>query len=190
MADKGQEQAAPRALSEQRGRIAKSARQLAGYANFLRWSANFPKEELSRHPRHERVMLLSPMQSGRFSFCIEQDTIYLGVQPFEAVWLACMPIDRVYVSDRLYLSIDGVACIDNKLPALGLGVFVDDQEKRARMAKAKWLQPMLVKVGDGQVVAVERELGAPIAVSGADIVGSLAAVAGAKIKQQDISRFF
>ncbi len=190
MADKGQHDQGAAVVSEQRARIAKAARQLAGYANFLRWSANFPKEEMTRHPRHERVMLLSPMQSGRFSFYVEDDTIYLGVQAFEAVWLGCMPIDKVYLSDRLYLSIDGVACIDNKLPPLGLGIFVDDQKKRARMAAASSLQLVAVQVSGGQVVGVGRKLGPPIAVAGADIVGSLAAAAGARIKQQDISRFF
>lgn len=186
----------PRALegsatvSGTRRRIAKAARQVAAYANFLRWSANFPKEELSRHPRHQRVMLLSPMQSGRFTFCIDGATILLGVQEFEAVWLGMMPIDHVYVSDRLYLSIDGVACIESKLPALGLGIFVDDQEKRARMAAAQWLQMVTVTVRDGRVVALGRTLGAPVPVAGSDIVGALATAAGAKLKQQDISRFF
>ncbi len=175
---------------QERARVARAARQLAAYANFLRWSANFPKEELTRHPRHDRVMLLSPMQSGRFAFVVEGDVIYLGVQAFEAVWLGSMPIDKVYVSDRLYLSVAGVACIDSKLPPLGLGIFVDEHEKRAKMAAAKFLQLVGMQVSEGRVTALGALIGAPIAVAGADIIGSLAAVAGARIKQQDISRFF
>ena len=180
----------PQISPEERARIAKAVKQVAAYANFLRWSANFQKDEFSRHPRHDRVILLSPMQSGRFSFAVEGDTIYLGVQPFEAVWLATLPIDKVFVSDRLYLSIESVACMDSKLPALGVGIFVDDQAKRAEMAAAKWLQPVRVVVSDGRVASVDREIGARVPVTGTDIIGALASVAKAKLKQQDMSRFF
>lgn len=180
----------PQISPEERARIAKAAKQVAAYANFLRWSANFQKDEFTRHPRHDRVILLSAMQSGRFSFAVEGDTIYLGVQPFEAVWLSTLPIDKVYVSDRLYLSIEGVACMDSKLPALGIGIFVDDQSKRAEMAAAKWLQPVRVEVSEGRVVSVDREIGTRVPVTGSDIITALASVAKAKLKQQDMSRFF
>lgn len=180
----------PQISPEERARIAKAAKQVAAYANFLRWSANFQKDEFTRHPRHDRVILLSAMQSGRFSFAVEGDTIYLGVQPFEAVWLSTLPIDKVYVSDRLYLSIEGVACMDSKLPALGIGIFVDDQAKRAEMAAAKWLQPVRVEVSEGRVVSVDREIGPRVPVTGSDIITALASVAKAKLKQQDMSRFF
>lgn len=180
----------PQISPEERARIAKAAKQVAAYANFLRWSANFQKDEFTRHPRHDRVILLSAMQSGRFSFAVESDTIYLGVQPFEAVWLSTLPIDKVYVSDRLYLSIEGVACMDSKLPALGIGIFVDDQAKRAEMAAAKWLQPVRVEVSEGRVVSVDREIGPRVPVTGSDIITALASVAKAKLKQQDMSRFF
>ncbi|WP_298601338.1 hypothetical protein [uncultured Zoogloea sp.] len=180
----------PQISPEERARIAKAAKQVAAYANFLRWSANFQKDEFTRHPRHDRVILLSAMQSGRFSFAVESDTIYLGVQPFEAVWLSTLPIDKVYVSDRLYLSIEGVACMDSKLPALGIGIFVDDQAKRAEMAAAKWLQPVRVEVSEGRVVSVDREIGTRVPVTGSDIITALASVAKAKLKQQDMSRFF
>jgi hypothetical protein len=184
------EQEGPQISPEERARIAKAAKQVASYANFLRWNANFQKDELARHPRHDRIMLMSAMQSGRFSFSIEDDTVYLGVQPFEAVWMSYMPLDKAYVSDRLYLSIEGVACMDSKLPPLGIGLFVDDVAKRRKMALAKWLQPVQVKVQNGSVSAVERQLGPRIPVVGADIIAALAAVAEAKLKQQDMSRFF
>ncbi|WP_240533886.1 hypothetical protein [Aeromonas veronii] len=112
----------PQISPEERARIAKSARQVAAYANFLRWTANFRRDEVVKHPNHDRVMLLSPMQSGRFSFAIEGDTLLLGVQDFEAAWMAAMPFDCAYVSDRLYLSVEGVACMDAKLPPLALGI--------------------------------------------------------------------
>lgn len=180
----------PQISPEERARIAKAAKQLASYANFLRWTANFRKDEITQHARHERVMMISPMQSGRFSFCVKGDTILLGVQPFEAIWMASMPLDKAYVSDRLYLAVEGVACMDSKLPPLGIGFFVDDQVKRKQMAAAKWLQPMQVRVQGGSVVVVERKIGAKIPVSNADIIASLSAVAQAKLKQQDMSRFF
>lgn len=34
--------------------------------------------------------------------------MYVGVQPFEAAWASCMPFEAAYVSDRLYLSVEGV----------------------------------------------------------------------------------
>lgn len=55
----------PQISPEERARIAKSARQVAAYANFLRWTANFRRDEVVKHPNHDRVMLLSPMQSGK-----------------------------------------------------------------------------------------------------------------------------
>lgn len=180
----------PQISPEERARIAKAANQVAAYANFLRWGANFRKDEFARHPRHDRVILMSPMQSGRFSFAIQGDTIYLGVQPFEAVWMSTLPLDKAYVSDRLYLSIEGVACMDSKLPALGIGIFVDDQAKRQEMAVAKWLQPVCVHVSEGKVLSVDREIGPRVPVSGVDIIGALASVARDKLKQQDMSRFF
>lgn len=188
MAKQGDE--GPQISPEERARFAKAAKQVAAYANFLRWSANFQKDELSRHPRHERVMLMSPMQSGRFSFAIEGDTIYLGVQPFEAVWMSTLPLDKAFVSNRLYLSTEGVACMDSKLPALGLGIFVDDQAKRKAMSAAKWLQPVQVRIAEGRVVAIDRQIGTRIPVAAADIIGALAAVAKDKLKQQDMARFF
>lgn len=188
MAKQGDE--GPQISPEERARFARAAKQVAAYANFLRWSANFQKDELTRHPRHERVLMMSPMQSGRFSFAVEGDTIYLGVQPFEAIWMATLPLDKAFVSNRLYLSIEGVACMDSKLPALGLGIFVDDQAKRKTMAAAKWLQPVQVRVADGRVVGVDRHIGQRVPVDGTDIIGALATAAKAKLKQQDMSRFF
>lgn len=170
---------------------ARAARQLAGYANFLRWSANFGKEAMRRHPGHQQVVLLSPMQSGRFAFCVAGDTILLGVQSFESAWLGTLPVDRAYVSDRLYLATDGVACLDGRLAPLALGIFVDDERKRRAMAAARWLRLVRMTVAGGSVAALEGAPGAPgapVAVSAEDIVAALAA--RARARQQDGTQFF
>lgn len=183
-------QEGPQISPEDKARIAKAARQVAAYANFLRWAANFQRDEITTHPRHDRVKLLSPMQSGRFPFLVSDGTLYLGVQDFEAAWVSAMPFDKAFVSDRLYLSVESVSCMDAKLPALGLGIFVDDRAKRQQMAAAKWLQPIRVKVSGGRVVERGRTIGAKVPVSATDIIKSLAEAAQAKLKQQDMSRFF
>jgi len=175
---------------EERARIAKSARQVAAYANFLRWTANFRRDEVVKHPNHDRVMLLSPMQSGRFSFAIEGDTLLLGVQNFEAAWMAAMPFDCAYVSDRLYLSVEGVACMDAKLPPLALGIFVDDPVKRAAMSAARFVQPTRVYVRDGRIAEVGRAFGLGFPVKQGDVIKQLVVAAKEKLRQQDIGRFF
>ena len=185
-----QDDEGPQISPEEQARIAKAAKQVAAYANFLRWAANFRKDEITRHPKTDKVMLLSPMLSGRFSYCVEGDTVYLGAQPFEAAWLSAMPVEKAYVSDRLYLSVEGVGCMDSKLPALGIGVFMDDQRKRNQIAAAKWLQIVRVQVRDGSVYAVEETLGPRLALTRQDIVTGLTDAAKAKLQQQDMSRFF
>ena len=180
----------PQISPEERARIAKSARQVAAYANFLRWTANFRRDEVVKHPNHDRVMLLSPMQSGRFSFAIEGDTLLLGVQDFEAAWMAAMPFDWAYVSDRLYLSVEGVACMDAKLPPLALGVFVDDPVKRAAMSAARFVQPTRVHVRDGRIVEVGRAFGLGFPVKQGDVIKQLVVAAKEKLRQQDMGRFF
>lgn len=180
----------PQISPEERARIAKSARQVAAYANFLRWTANFRRDEVVKHPNHDRVMLLSPMQSGRFSFAIEGDTLLLGVQDFEAAWMAAMPFDCAYVSDRLYLSVEGVACMDAKLPPLALGIFVDDPVKRAAMSAARFVQPTRVQVRDGRIAEVGRAFGLGFPVKQGDVIKQLVVAAKEKLRQQDMGRFF
>jgi len=180
----------PQINPDERARIAKAARQVAAYANFLRWTANFRRDEVVRHPNHDRVMLLSPMQSGRFSFAIEGDTLLLGVQDFEAAWMAVMPFDCAYVSDRLYLSIEGVACMDAKLPPLALGIFVDDPAKIAAMSAARFVQLIRVYVRDGKVSEVGRAIGLGFPLKQGDIVQYLIEAAKENLRQQDMGRFF
>lgn len=180
----------PQISQEDRARIAKSARQVAAYANFLRWTANFRRDEVVKHPNHDRVLLLSPMQSGRFSFAIEGDTLLLGVQDFEAAWMAAMPFDCAYVSDRLYLSVEGVACMDAKLPPLALGIFVDDPVKRAAMSAARFVQPIRVYVRDGRVAEVGRAFGLGFPMKQGDVIKQLVMAAKERLRQQDMGRFF
>ncbi len=47
-----------------------------------------------------------------------------------------------------------------------------------------------MQISEVRVTALDARIGAPVAIAGADIVGLLEAVAGARINQQDISRFF
>ena len=192
MAGKGKgDDDAPQISPEDRARIARSSRQLAAYANFLRWCSNFPREEVARHGRHSRVMMLSPMQSGRFAFATdEQGTAFLGVQPFEATWVATMPFDKAYVSDRLYLYVGGVNCMDNKLPELAIGIFLDDRSKRAAIESCQSLQPIRMEARHGRVASIGDPFGVRLPVVKGDIIGDLAKQTQAKLKQQDVSRFF
>lgn len=166
-----------------------AGQQLAAFVSFLRWSANFQQDEICQHPNHKKVMLLSPMQSARFAFGFDGDTLMLGVQDFESVWFASMPFKRAYVSDRLYLSVDGTNCVDTELPALALGVFVDDPRKCDEMSKARILQPVAIGVRDGQVTSVGRTLGLGIPIEVGDIVQALNASRQEKLRKQDIQRF-
>lgn len=176
--------------AEEQARIARAARQVVAYANFLRWTANFKRDEVLRHPEHDRVMLLSPMQSGRFSFALEGDTLYVGVQPFEAAWASYMPFEAAYVSDRLYLSVEGVNFMDSRMPPLALGIFVDESGKRALMASARFVRFVQVSVRDGCVVEVGEPCGDPIEMGAGDVVCQLREARQAKVKQQDMGRFF
>lgn len=168
-------------------RIAKAARQLAAYTNFLRWCANFPKDEVSHHPRCKHVILLSPMQSGRFAFRIRGLTVELGVQPFELAWMSCMPFDKAYLTDRLYLSVDGVACLDSGLTSMGIGIFVDDELKRKALAAMTSLRIVEVRVNSGKLTPADREIGTPLTVSTEDI--AIVLTARARLRQKDVSRF-
>jgi hypothetical protein len=185
--DTGIDQGGQEISAEDRARIAKAARQLAAYTNFLRWCANFQKDEVSRHPRSERVILLSPMQSGRFAFRVQGNTGELGVQPFELAWMSCMPFDKAYVTDRLYLSVEGVSCLDSGLTSLGIGIFIDDQAKRQTLATMASLRIVEVRVNSGKLTPADREIGAPLTVSAEDIATVL--TARARLRQKDVSRF-
>jgi hypothetical protein len=96
----------------------------------------------------------------------------------------------VYISDRLYLYVDGINYMDNKLSALAIGIFVDEPGKRNAMAKSTRLQPVQVQVKDGQVTNVGSAIGTPVPVQADDVVASLALAAKTRLTQKDTSRFF
>jgi hypothetical protein len=173
--------------AEDRARMAKAARQLAAYTNFLRWCANFQKDEVSRHPRSDRVILLSPMQSGRFAFRLQGEMGELGVQPFEVAWMSCMPFDRAYVTDRLYLSVEGVVCLNGSLASLGIGIFVDDHAKRQKLATVTSLRLIEARFCNGRLTPADREISAQLPVSGEDIANVFAA--RTRLQQRDAARF-
>jgi hypothetical protein len=175
---------------DQKIRIAKAAKQLAAYATFLRWSCNFKKDEILSHPKHRSVKLLSPMISGRFAFAIEDETLYLGVQPFEAVWFEFMPWSNAYISDRLYLAAESVECMEGKLTALGVGIFVDTSVKRTSMKQVKNVQCVVMEVEEGEIVSIGKLLGPAIPLGSGDVINALQEKADARRNTQDITRFF
>jgi hypothetical protein len=180
----------PQISPKERERIERASRQFVSYTNFIRWAANFRADEMRAHPSHKAVKNLSPMQSGRFSFAIEGNTILLGTQEFEGVWMSTMPWDAAYVSDRLYLSVNSTKIMDANLYALVLGLFIDDETKRARMRNAKYVQIVPVKVVDGRVVEVDRALGLGFPIREGDVVADLRKLAAERIDQADVSKWF
>lgn len=180
----------PKISAEEMRRVEKGAKQLASYASFLRWSANFPRDEITTHPSHRQVMLLSPVQSGRFSFALEGSTLLLGTQPFELAWMENMPFDCAYVSDRLYLCVSGVSCMEVNFPPLALGIHISGPEKRSELARARFVQPIGVEVDDGAVTAVGRAQGLGFPVKPGDVIQGLLQASKERMRAQDMSRFF
>lgn len=170
-------------------RFAKSAKQIMAYTNFLRWSANFRSDEIITHPRHRQVVLLSPTQSSRFSYAMSDETVVLGVQPFEASWYTAMPFDMAYVTDRLYLRVRSTAVLSTKIPALTIGIYVNDKRKLAEMMEATFLEARRVEARDGVVVAVGGSLGAPLRVCTDDLIADLRREQRESQHQLDVNRF-
>jgi hypothetical protein len=186
----GQQAEQPQVSPQDRARIERASRQFTAYVTFIRWAANFRADEIRAHPEHKSVKLLSPLQSGRFAFAIEQDTILLGVQAFEAAWMCTMPFDAAYVSDRLYLCVEGASILDSKLMALSLGFFINDETKRARMRKAQFVQIVPMSVLDGRVIDVQRATGLGFPVKPGDVVKGLREQQSEKLRKTDVSRWF
>ena len=180
----------PKIRPEDQRRISKGARQFASYAAFLRWCANFPRNEVSKHPSHLQVMMLSPVQSGRFAFAVEGSTIMLGTQAFEAAWMEHMPFDCAYISDRLYLCVTGVSLMEVNFPPLALGIDVPDPVKRSQLAQGRFVQPVGIEVGNGSVTSVGRPYGLGFPVKQGDVAAGLLEASAARMRSQDMSRFF
>lgn len=181
----------PAVSPKDKARIAKAARQVSAYANFLRWTTNFGMNEVRQHPNDNRIILLSPMISGRFAFRIVGDVLQLGVQPFEAVWMASMPFVQAYLSDRLYLMVEGVDCMDAKLPPVTLGIFVDLSSKLQAMQAANHIELVAMVVDDGEGYGSDHRLGQdliPVAVK--DVVHEARLRRSRNKIDKDHSRFF
>ncbi|ANN80901.1 hypothetical protein BAU07_26255 (plasmid) [Bordetella flabilis] len=163
---------------------------MAAYAAFLRWSANFSRNEITTHPSHRQIMMLSPVQSGRFAFTLEGSTILLGTQPFEAAWMAHMPFDCAYLSDRLYLCVTGVSLMEVHFPPIALGIHVAGAEKRGQLSQGRFVQPVGVEVQNGAVTAVGRPYGLGFPVRQGEITSGLLEATAARMRSQDMSRFF
>jgi len=174
---------------EVRERLQRSAAQLAAYTTFLRWAAGFSQDEMQRHQRHDQVVQLSVVQSSRFAFAIEGETLYWGVQETEAAWVSWMPFDAAYVSDRLYLAVNSAAVFNSKIPSLAIGIYVDGADKRAAMGLARRVQPYAMTVREGVVTHVGGDMGRAIPMERGDVVPALHAAAKARTTQRDLSRF-
>jgi len=180
----------PKISVDDQKRISKGARQLAAYASFLRWSANFSRDEISTHRSHRQVKMLSAVQSGRFAFAVEGSTILLGVQDFESAWIADMPFDCDYLSDRLYLCVTGVSLMEVHFPPIALGIQVSDPQKRAQISQGRFVQPVGIAVANGSVERVGRPYGLGFPIKQGDVTAGLLAASVARMRAQDMSRFF
>ncbi|WP_323025716.1 hypothetical protein [Castellaniella sp.] len=187
---KQKEDDGPQISLEDQRRIAKGARQLAAYASFLRWSANFSRDEITTHPRHQQVKVLSGVQSGRFAFAVEGGLLLLGTQGFEAAWMADMPFDSAYVSDRLYLCVTGVSLMEVNFQPLALGIQISSPEKRLQLRQCRFVQPVQIEVENGAVAAVGGDYGPGFPIRQGDVIDGLLEAAKARVKAQDMSRFF
>ncbi len=187
---KQQQQDEPEISEEDRKRIQKATTLLAAYVNFMRWAGNFRRDEITKHGRHQGIVLLSPLQSSRFAFAVEDSTLLLGAQPFEFAWLTVMPFDAAYVSDRLYLTASGVECLDVKLPAITIGFFCDQKAKRDQMAACSYVVPVPIEVADGVVTDVGRPVGLGVPIKPGDVVSALKEQALAQQNRRDLARYF
>jgi len=186
----GQEQDEPLVSAEDKARIERAAQQMCGTVNFMRWAANFRRDEIRVHPSHKEVFLLSAVQSGRFSFAVDGDTIMLGVQSFEEPWAMALPFDAAYVSDRLYLSLERSAVMDAKLLPMSIGLFIDEESKRAQLRSAKYVQPVRVSVDEGRVINVGRPNGLGFPIKEGDVVKELRTAARERVRTNDLGRWF
>lgn len=186
----GKNSDAPGIPEADKKRIQKATNLLVAYINFMRWAGNFQRDEIARHPRHGAVVMLSPLQSGRFAFAVEGGRLLLGAQPFEMVWLAGMPFEMAYVSDRLYLSTTGAECMDVALPPLTVGFFIDQAAKREEMAGCTYVVPVPITVSEGIVTDVGRPIGVGISMKRGDVVTALNKAAIEQQNRRDLARLF
>lgn len=174
---------------EDKLRFAKAAKQIVSYVNFLRWSGNFRSGEMLTHPSHKDVILLSATQSGRFSYAVSGDTVFLGVQAFEAAWITAMPFECAHITDRIYLRIHSTAVLSGKVPDLTIGIYVNSPAKLAEMARASHIEFRRVEVRDGVVSGVGGTINNPVDIKTEDVITALKREQKARQKKLDVSRY-
>lgn len=156
--------------AKDKSRLSKAAVQVTAFGNFIRWANTFQQHELKPHPNKSSIMLFSTLQSGRFTYCIQDDELILGVQENEAVWLSLLPIELVTIDDRIYFTTVGVECMDIKIKPLTIGLLVDSKQKLNQMRDVSFLRCFAVKVAHGKVVEVGEEIKKPLYVSTGNII--------------------
>lgn len=163
----------PKIDPEKQAEMELKARRVIAQTLFLRWTSNFPKDTLFKHPESQEIIMLPPMLSSKFSFAIQSTSLFLGVQAFEAPWMLSLPWECAYASDALYLKINKMEVMNVKLPAYVLGLFVETSEKLSQMQHAKHLQFIQTEVSEGKVVSYGKATGLGIPVYSESIVNAL-----------------
>ena len=144
---------------EKAEQIKKGAHQLIGYAQFLKWTTYFPAYTVSNNKDSTMIKELSVTQSNHFSFALNEDVLYLGVQKREQSWLEIIPFSLSIITDRLYLIVDSVQFLDKSIPNLGIGIFIDSKWKVELINQANYLQFIEIEIKDGEVKNVGQEFG-------------------------------
>lgn len=175
--------------AKDKARLSKAAVQVAAYGNFIRWANTFGQHEVTRHPNKSSIMLFSTLQSGRFTYCIHNDELILGVQANEAVWLSLLPIELVTIDDRIYFTTVGVECMDIKIKSLTIGLLVDSKEKLRQMSSVDFLRCFAVKVVNGKVVEVGEEIKSPLCVSSGNIIKTISQFDDSRVSENNYIDF-
>lgn len=184
------EEEKPLLTPEQQARIEKAAKQLIGCATFLKWTLAYPKNSIDAHSNSSKIKLLSVVQSGCFAFSLQDETLFLGVQDMERGWFNVMPFSFAVLSDRLYLLVDSVQCLGKKIPALGLGIFVDNDWKIEQLKKANKIQFISIKAEEGEVIEVGKTFGDEVDLYHEDVIQFLKARTEQGVSDLDLNRLF
>lgn len=166
------------------------AQRLFSCVNFLRWSTNFPQFETQCHSNSQKIIQLSAMQSGYFSFRVDPDSgnAHVGAQAFEAKWLEHLPITNAFVHDRLYLHVEQMECLGESLNEMMIGIFIDSEKKLAQLKKASHLLFDLVEVEQGRAVYQKPLRQDKVAILSQDPIESMKEARKQVKKKRDISR--
>jgi hypothetical protein len=146
-------------------RLSRGTYMIAGLGNFLRWTASFNQFEISQHPNHRSVKVLSMLQSGRFALAFTDHEAILGVQQNESPWMKDIPFDHAIVDDRLYLTMPEIEVMNIKFPSMTIGITIESSNKLIKLASMKFLRFMSIEVRNGVVVDVINELREPISIA-------------------------